>query len=245
MSSRLVDKEPCVTPGHRTQWGMSRAAVQKYGTGTRVKLWFVNDGLREVDVSWMDRPLHHSVEPARNLPTSETPRFTSSCWFSGLCTARSHFEPNISAVSVPALTIHVHEVSESLVLSFDAVNVSSSEISVTPAFGYDFYFNLEIENEDGIPVHVPAWEIAREIRGRCLRRGEKISLRVPLESWDVVVGTDAKCTEEPCFRVQLPAVYRVRVRYRPVPQSTLRSGCASVPMIVTSEWFGFEVRKRD
>ena len=157
----------------------------------------------------------------------------------------SHREPEIdAAANAPALAVDVREVSESLILSFDAVNVSSSEISVTPAFGYDFYFNLELEHLNGTTVRVPAWEITREIRGRCLRSGEKLSFRVPLERWDVVTGTDASCPEEPCFRVQLPTgTYRLRVRYRPVRESRLRAGCASVP-ITTSEWFRFDVREK-
>jgi hypothetical protein len=152
----------------------------------------------------------------------------------------------INTTSVSALAISVRQVSESRVLSFDAVNISSRRIAVTPAFGYDFYFNLEIENDDGVPLDIPAWELTREIRGRCLRTGEKLSFRVPLERWDAIIGSDAKCPEEPCFRVKLrPGSYRVRVRYRPVRESTVRSGCAGVPSTITSEWFRFEVRKRD
>src|SRR5688500_16512477 len=39
----------------------------EHETATRVGLWFVNDALREVNVSWVDRPLHRSVEPRRSI----------------------------------------------------------------------------------------------------------------------------------------------------------------------------------
>lgn len=39
----------------------------EHETGTRVGLWFVNDALREVNVSWIDKPLHRSVGPTRNI----------------------------------------------------------------------------------------------------------------------------------------------------------------------------------
>jgi hypothetical protein len=144
--------------------------------------------------------------------------------------------------STTALAIQVRAVAESQVVLFDAVNTSSRAISIAPAFGYDFYFHLEIETAEGVAVRLPVWELTREISGRCLRSGETLSFRVPLNRWDASAGTDAGCTEEPCSKVQLPAgSYRVRARYRPVKASTARSRCASISDLTTSEWLPFVV----
>lgn len=149
-----------------------------------------------------------------------------------------------SEANATPLALRVSGIDDSLVVTFDAMNTSSGAILVTPAFGFDFYFHLEIQAEDGTPVHLLAWELTREISGRCLRVGEKLSFRVPLGRWSAVMGTDASCADQPCNTVQLPAgSYRVRATYRPVQKNALRGRCDSVSRVVTSDWVQFEVRE--
>lgn len=147
-----------------------------------------------------------------------------------------------TAADIPPLTIHIEDVDEFQRVTLEAINTSSGALSVTPAFGFDFYFHLEIEADDGTPMRLPAWELTREIGGRCFMRGETLSLRVPLRRWSPVQGTDADCTEEPCNRTKLlPGVYRVRGVYRPVQKGAVGGRCAPVPTVVASEWRRFNV----
>ena len=139
-------------------------------------------------------------------------------------------------------TLEVRTIDASRVLTFDFVNMSARPLMFAEAFGYDFYFHVEIVADDGTPVHIPKWELTREIHGRCIAPGEKRSFRVPLNRWSPVTGTDATCNEEPCTGVRLlPGTYRLRAIYRPIRGNALGEPCDHIPGVLTSEWVRFAV----